>query len=88
MQRFYVNLTPELKDKIEQKAWLNKTTKAEITREALKVGLNLMQPPASSSAQVLLDFAHKAEKIPTQGKIPQNAIENMDYYTWGGNKRG
>ena len=33
-----------------------------------------------------LAFAKQAEKIPTIGKVPDDIVENMDYYTWGGKK--
>lgn len=40
-----------------------------------------------NSAQVLLDLARMAEKIPTKSRVPKDAVKNMDYYTWGGEKR-
>ena len=61
--------------------------KAEVVREALKTGLQKIAPKASS-AQALLSLAKKAEQIPTKGKIPKDFIRNLDYYTWGGKKRG
>ena len=42
----------------------------------------------SRSAKALLDLAQMAKKIPTQGKIPIDAVKNMDFYTWGGKKHG
>ena len=60
---------------------------AEIVREALEEGLEMIHPK-STSAQALVDFAKMAEKIPTKGKVPADFIKNLDYYTWGGEKRG
>lgn len=59
---------------------------SEIIRDALEEGLEKIHP-RSASAQALLDFARTAEKIPTKGKIPDDFIKNLDYYTWGGEKR-
>lgn len=87
MQRFYINLTPELSEQIEVKARVAKKTKAEITRQALEIGLEQIESPKSTSAQALLNLAQIAEQIPTQGKVPVDAVENMDFYTWGGLKR-
>lgn len=87
MQRFYINLTPELSQKIDSKAQVAKKPKAEIAREALEIGLQQIGPNESTSAQALLNFVKMIEKIPTRGKVPKDAVENMDYYTWGGHKR-
>ena len=59
---------------------------AIIIREALNQGLETIHPKIAS-AQTLLDLAKMAEQIPTKGKVPKDAIKNMDYYTWGGEKR-
>lgn len=87
LQRFYINLTPELNHKIERKAQVARKPKAEIARQALEIGLQQIGPAEPNSAQALLNFVKMIEKIPAKGKIPKDAVENMDYYTWGGNKR-
>lgn len=87
MQRFYVNLTTDLNQKIEQKAWVTKKPKAVIVREALEIGLREIHSPKSTSAQALLNLALLAQQIPTKGSVPADAVKNMDYYTWGGEKR-
>lgn len=87
LQRFYINLTPELSDKLEKKSRVSKKPKSEIARQALEIGLEQLEPEKSDSAQALLNLAHLAEKIPTKGKVPKDAIQNLDFYTWGGEKR-
>lgn len=86
MLRFYVYLPEPLKNRIEQRAKITRRPKAHIVREALEQGLELTDPK-SNSAEALLKFAKMAEKIPTKGKVPTDAVENMDFYTWGGRKR-
>lgn len=85
MLRFYIYLPEPLKNKIEQRAKITKRPKAQIVREALEQGFAATQPK-SSSAEALLNFAKMAEKIPTKGKVPADAVKNMDFYTWGGTK--
>lgn len=85
MLRVNIYLTEELNREIEQQSRLTNKPKAEVVREALEKGLKKAHP---KSAQALLEFAHLAEKIPTKGKLPKDLIENMDYYTWGGEKNG
>lgn len=86
MQRFYIYLTDEQQKKIEQAAQITNKPKSEIVREALDKGLAHNKKAGSISAQALLKFAKQAETIPTVGKIPNDFVKNMDYYTWGGEK--
>lgn len=86
MQRFYIYLTDEQQKKIDQAAQTANKPKSEIVREALDKGLAQDRKTASKSAQALLEFAKQADTIPTEGKIPNDFIKNMDYYTWGGGK--
>lgn len=39
------------------------------------------------SALALITLNQLAKNIPTKGTIPADAIDNMDYYTWGGENR-
>lgn len=87
MQRISVYIPDDTRKRINIIAKAKVKPEAEIIREALDKGLKIVHPP-SSSAQALLNFAKLAEQIPTKGKIPRDAIQNMDYYTWGGEKRG
>lgn len=85
MQRISVYIPDDTKKRINLLAKAKSKAESEIIRDALDEGLNLIQPKVSS-AQALLNFAREMEKIPTRGKVPVDAVENMDYYTWGGKK--
>lgn len=86
MQRISVYIPEEIKKTISLAAKAKSKAEAEIIREALSQGLGKIYPK-KASAQALLDLAKMAEKIPTKGQIPEDAVKNMDYYLWGGEKR-
>ncbi len=86
MQRISVYIPTETRKRINLVAKAKSKAEAEIIRDALDKGLEDIHP-SSSSAQALVDFAKMAEKIPTKGKLPADFIKNLDYYTWGGEKR-
>lgn len=86
MQKISVYIPDDTKRRINLAAKAKSRPESEIIRDALEEGLEKIQPK-SGSAQALLDLAKMAEKIPTKGKLPKDLIENLDYYTWGGNKR-
>lgn len=86
MLRINIYIPEDLNQQLAFTAQYMRKVKAEVVREALKAGLQKIQP--ASSAQALLALAKKAEQIPTKGKIPKDFIRNLDYYTWGGKKRG
>lgn len=85
MQRISVHIPDETKTTISLAAKAGNKTEAEIIRDALDKGLAANHP--KSNAQALLNLAKMAEKIPTKGKLPADFIKNLDYYTWGGEKR-
>lgn len=87
MQRISVYIPDETRKRITLLAKAKSKAEAEVIRDALDEGLDVLHP-ASDSARALLNFAKIAEKIPTKGKVPSDAVTNMDYYTWGGEKRG
>ena len=86
MQRISVHISEAAKKRVDIAANAKSKTEAEIIREALDEGLNIIYP-LQTSAQALEDFSNMIEKIPTEGKIPDDFIRNLDYYTWGGEKR-
>ena len=86
MLRINVYVPEDLNKKLDFTAKSRRKAKAEIIREALEHGLQVMQPK-SGNAQALLDLAKMAEKIPTKGEVPKDFSKNLDYYTWGGEKR-
>lgn len=86
MQRISVHIPYETRRRISLVAKAKSKAEAVVIREALDQGLEKMHPQ-STSAQALVDFVKMIEKIPTKGNVPKDAVENMDYYTWGGSKR-
>ena len=86
MQRISVHIPDETRKTIAFTAKSQNKPESEIIREALDQGLEAIHPKIAS-AQALLNLAKMAEKIPTKGKVPKDAVKNMDYYTWGGEKR-
>lgn len=86
MQRISIHIPEETKKRIHLVAKAKTKSEAEIIRKALDEGLSRIAPQ-TASAQALLDFAKMAEKIPTIGKVPEDFVKNLDFYTWGGDKR-
>lgn len=86
MQRISVYIPENTRKRISIVAKAKIKPEAEVIREALERGLNAIHPK-TASAQSLLDFVKMIEKIPTRGRVPTDAVKNMDYYAWGGSKR-
>lgn len=86
MQRISVYIPEDTRKRINLAARAKNKAEAEVIRDALDEGLDIVYPK-SASAQALLDYAREAAKIRTRGKLPKDLIENLDYYTWGGEKR-
>ena len=86
MQRISVYIPEDTRKRINIVAKTKLRPEAQIIREALEEGLSKIAPKRAS-AQALVDFAKMAEKIRTRGKVPTDFIKNLDYYTWGGEKR-
>jgi len=86
MLRMNIYIPEDLNKKLYFIARSKKKAKAEVVREALAIGLRTIQPK-SKTAQALITLAKKAQQIPTKGKVPKDFIRNLDYYTWGGEKR-
>lgn len=86
MQRISVHIAEDTRKRISLIAQNKDKDEADIIREALDQGLDKIYPK-SASAQALLDLAEMMKKIPTKGKVPKDAVKNMDYYLWGGEKR-
>ncbi len=86
MQRISVYIPEDIRKTINIVAKAKNKIESEIIRDALEQGLEIIYPK-STSAQALFNLAKMVEKIPTRGKVPNDAVENMDYYMWGGSKR-
>lgn len=87
MLRINIYIPEELNKRLDFTAKAKRKAKAEVIREALNKGLVSLQKSKSPSAQALLNLAKMAEKIPTKGRVPKDFSKNLDYYTWGGEKR-
>ena len=86
MQRISVHITNETKQKINLAAKAQNKLEAEVLREAITAGLEIIVPK-SRSARALLDLARKAETLPTKKDMPRDISKNLDYYAWGGEKK-
>ena len=85
MQRTHIYLPEEINREIGYLAKLQGTTKAEITRKVIEVGLKTIKPKKFSSTEALLKIIKEAKKI--KGTAPRDLSINHDHYTWGGPKR-
>lgn len=86
MQRISVHISDETKQRIDLAAKSKRRVEAELIREAINVGLNIIYPK-SSSAQALVDLAKMAKKLPHKPGAPTDVSKNLDYYAWGGFKK-
>jgi len=86
MLRINIYIPEELNKRLGFAAKSRGKVKAEVIREALDYGLTATEPKFGNG-QALVDLAKMAEKIPTTGKVPKDFSKNLDYYTWGGEKR-
>lgn len=86
MLRVNIYISEDLNAKLDMASHARRQVKAELVREALEAGLKTIQPK-SDSAQALVNLAKSSERVPTQGKLPKDFIKNLDFYTWGGEKR-
>jgi len=86
MLRINIYIPEDLNKKLDFTARSRRRAKAEVIREAIDQGLRVIRPKFGN-AQALLNLAKMAEKIPTKGKVPKDFVKNLDYYTWGGEKR-
>lgn len=85
MQRISVHISNETKQRIDLVAKAKNKVEAELIREAIDKGLNIIYPK-SSSAQALVDLGKMAGKFPSHPKDPKDLSANHDYYAWGGEK--
>ncbi len=85
MLRTYLYIPEHLGKKITFKAKDEKKSKAEIMRQALEKGLEVVDQ--RNGAQVLLELSRKAQEILKDEKLPRDLSINHDYYLWGGKKR-
>jgi hypothetical protein len=84
MLRTYLYIPDNLEKQINQAVEIQKTSKAEVMRQALRKGIKIMTPK-TSGADILLKIAEIGRKYKLKG--PKDLSVNHDYYLWGGAKR-
>jgi len=84
MLRTYLYVPQKLNEEINAVAEIQKISKAELMRNALKEGLVFLKRKQASSASVLLRIAEIGGKYKPRG--PRNLSAKMDDYLWKKNK--
>lgn len=85
MLKTYLYIPEQLNQQITTSARLQKKSKAEVIRQALQEGLNVVGKQNAGGAELLLKLAEMAKKYKIKG--PRDLSVNHDYYLWGGKKR-
>ena len=83
MLKTYLYIPDEIAERINHAVRIQKKSKAEVIRQALKKGLEQETP--SNSAESLLKLAEIGRKHKLKG--PRDGSVNHDYYLWGLPKR-
>lgn len=81
MLKTYLYIPEHLNKKIDYTAKAQKTSKAEVIRQALNEGLEIVSKKQPSGVEALLELAELARKNYVKG--PRDASINHDYYLWG-----
>lgn len=81
MFKTYLYIPEQLEKKLKLTAQAQKKSKAEIMRQALEEGVNIIEKRQAGGAEVLLEIAKMAKKLKIKG--PKDASINHDYYLWG-----
>lgn len=84
MLRTYLYIPDNLEKRIKETAQIQKNSKAEVMRQALQKGLEILAPK-EGGAGALLKIAELGRKNKVKG--PKDLSMNHDYYLWGGKKR-
>lgn len=83
MLRTYLYIPEQLDHQVKALAKRKKVSKAEVVRDALEKGLNVIQMQNTGSAEVLLKIAELGKKHRVKG--PKDAAMNMNHYLWNNN---
>lgn len=84
MQRITVHITDDTKQRIDLVAMAKEKVEAELIREAIDIGLNVIYPK-NSSAKALVDLAKKAKGLPSHPNEPTNISTDTAKYAFGEN---
>lgn len=80
MLKTYLYVPQPLNEEINALAEIQKISKAEVIRTALREGLSVIKRKKGSSARVLLKIAEIGRKYKAKG--PKDLSTNMDKYLW------
>lgn len=81
MLRTYLYIPEHLEKKINVTAKAQKTSKAEVMRQALEKGITVVQQQGTASVVALQKLAEIGERY--QPKGPKDLSSNLDKYLWG-----
>lgn len=81
MLKTYLYIPDNLNEKITHAAKVQKKAKAEVIRQALREGLEVIEKQKVGGAEALLKIAELAKKYKVKG--PRDLSVNHDYYLWG-----
>lgn len=79
-----VYLNPATKRRLKRAAAARRCKEADIIRDAIEAGLQLLQDQQKNSIAGLLELARFAEKTGTKG--PRDLSTNLDKYLWDENE--
>ena len=82
MQRISVHISDDVKQRIVLAAQAKSTAEAEVIREALHAGLNVIYP-ASRSARALVALAKMAKGLPSRASEPTDVSSDTAGYAFG-----
>ena len=82
MQRITVHITDDTKQRIDLASTARDQVEAELIREALNTGLDLLDPK-NSSTQALLDLAKLSKKLTSLPKEPTDVSTDTAKYAFG-----
>lgn len=80
MVRTYLYLPETTYKQIRSLAKDQKTSRAQITRQAIEKGLEALNRKRSASIEVLFRLAELGKKLKAKG--PRDLSKNMDKYLW------
>lgn len=85
MLKTYLYIPEQLDEKIKLAAKTQNKSKAEVIRQALQEGLNIVEKQNKGGAEILLELAELTKRNKVRG--PKDLSVNHDYYLWGGKKK-
>jgi len=80
MLKTYLYVPDQLNQEINALAQIQKISKAEVIRTAIKKGITFIKRQAASSASLLLQIGKIGEKYQPHG--PKDLSAKMDNYLW------